>query len=279
MDAGRHCAYVFGIIGSVLNTDGGDTSGALPTWPKMRGSAVSILSNSSNHFLRSLSLHDAKLVQPLLTFVELPSGTVLYKANDTITRVYFPYTGIVSYVVGVKSGELVEAGVIGRNSAVGAGAPLDGGTAINEAIVQVAMTGAAVETGLLKQNAARSDTLRDWFARHEEMVLAQVQQMVACNVLHSLEERLSRWLLQTRDLLNADVVPLTHDFLSQMLGVHRSSLTLVARRLQEAGIIDYHRGNIQVRDVEALKEVSCECYDAINAHFVRLVGWSPDLRG
>jgi CRP-like cAMP-binding protein len=240
---------------------------------------VSILSNSPNHFLRSLSLHDAKLLQPLLTLVELPSGTVLYKANDTITRVYFPYTGIVSYVVGVTSGELVETGLIGRNSVVGAGIPLDGTTAVNEAIVQVVMTGAAVEVGLLKQKAASSNTLREWFARHEEMMLAQVQQVAACNVLHSLEERLSRWLLQARDLLNADAVPLTQDFLSQMLGVHRSSLTLVARRLQEAGLIDYHRGNIQVRDVEALKDVSCECYDAINAHFIRLVGWSPDFNG
>jgi CRP-like cAMP-binding protein len=240
---------------------------------------VSILSNSPNHFLRSLSPHDAELLQPLLTLVELPSGTVLYKADSTITRVYFPYTGIVSYVVGVSGGELVEAGMIGRNSVVGAGAPLDGATAINEAIVQVAMTGAAVEVGLLRQNAASSDTIRVWFARHEEMVLAQVQQVAACNVLHSLEERLSRWLLQARDLLNADVVPLTQDFLSQMLGVHRSSLTLVARRLQEAGLIDYRRGNIQVRDVEALKDVSCECYNAINAHFIRLVGWSPDFNG
>jgi CRP-like cAMP-binding protein len=240
---------------------------------------VSILSNSPNHFLRSLSLQDAELLQPLLKLVELPSGTVLYRTDETITRVYFPYTGIVSYVIGVTSGELVEAGMIGRNSAVGAGAPLDGAIAINEAIVQVAMSGAAVESGLLKQIAAGSDTLRAWFARHEDMVLAQVQQVAACNALHSLEERLSRWLLQARDLLNADVLPLTQDFLSQMLGVHRSSLTLVAGRLQEAGLIDYHRGSIKVRDVEALKDVSCECYGVINAHFFRLVGWSPDFNG
>lgn len=107
------------------------------------------------------------------------------------------------------------------------------------------------------------------------MVLAQVQQVAACNALHSLEQRLSRWLLQARDLVNDDVLPLTQNFLSQMLGVHRSSLTLIARRLQEAGLINYHHGSIQIRDVEALKDVCCECYDVINAHFIRLVGWSP----
>jgi CRP-like cAMP-binding protein len=238
-----------------------------------------VLSNSPNHFLRSLSPEDAELLQPLLKLVALPSGTVLYKADDTITRVCFPYVGIVSYIVSVAGGELVEAGVIGRNSAVAAAAPLDGAIAINDAVVQVAISGMAVEIGLLKRLTADSGTLRVCFARHEEMMLAQVQQVATCNALHGLEQRLSRWLLQARDLLNSDVLPLTQDFLSQMLGVHRSSLTLVARRLQESGLIDYHRGNIKIRDVEALKAVSCECYDAINAHFIRLIGWSPDFKG
>ena len=148
--------------------------------------------------------------------------------------------------------------------------------AINEAMVQVDMSAGFVEVGLLKKLAADSETLRASFSRHEEMVLAQVQQVAACNALHSLEQRLSRWLLQARDLVNDDVFPLTQNFLSQMLGVHRSSLTLIARRLQEAGLINYHHGSIQIRDVEALKDVCCECYDAINAHFIRLVGWSPD---
>ena len=118
---------------------------------------ASILSNSQNHFLRSLSSDDADLLQPRLKLVELPSGTVLYKADDTIQGVYFPYAGIVSYIVGLASGEIVEAGVIGRNSVVGAGAPLDGGIAINEAMVQVDMSAGFVEVGLLKKLAADSE--------------------------------------------------------------------------------------------------------------------------
>lgn len=239
---------------------------------------MSILSNSPNHFLRSLSAIDAELLQPLLKPLDEPSRAILYYSEDKLTRVYFPYSGIISYIVNVTSGQSVEAGMIGRNSVVCAGAPLHDAIAINEAIVQVAMSGASAEVGLLKGLLSRSDTLRLSFARHEEMTLAQAQQAAACNALHELEERLSRWLLHARDLLHADVIPLTHEFLAQMLGTHRSSLTLVAHRLQESGLIDYHRGDIRLIDVEALKEVSCECYGVINAHFQRLIGWTPEFK-
>jgi Mn-dependent DtxR family transcriptional regulator len=103
--------------------------------------------------------------------------------------------------------------------------------------------------------------------------------VAACNALHELEERLSRWLLQSRDLLQSDTLPLTQEFLSQMLGVQRSSVTFVAGKLQEAGLIRYRRGHIHVLDVEGLHDSSCECYGAINAHFLKLIGWSPlDLK-
>jgi CRP-like cAMP-binding protein len=238
---------------------------------------MSALSNSPNHLLAHLSEEDAALLGPHLKPINPAGGTVLYRPEDAIPRVYFPFTGMVSFLVGTSRGQYVEAGVIGRNSVVGAGAPLDGEIAINEAVVQVPSTGVVIDTSLLKQMTAGSETLRTCFARHEEMALAQVQQVAACNALHSLEERLSRWLLQARDLLNDNVLPLTQEFLSGMLGVQRSSLTLVARRLQESGLIDYHRGQIRVLDAEVLKDASCECYDVINAHFLRLVGWSPDF--
>src|SRR5205807_9025310 len=111
--------------------------------------------------------------------------------------------------------------------------------------------------------------------RHDQMISAQVQQVAACNALHELEERLSRWLLQTRDLIQSDTLPLTQEFLSQMLGVQRSSVTLVARKLQEAGLINYRRGRIHVLDLEALQDGSCECYHMINHQFERLTGWRP----
>ena len=139
---------------------------------------------------------------------------------------YFPHTGVVSLVVGLTSGQFVEAGMIGRNSVVGAAAPLDGSIALNQAIVQVEGAGMTAETAVLKRLVKESETLRIALVRNDQSVSAQTQQVAACNALHELEERLSRWLLQARDLLRSDTLPLTQEFLSQMLGVQRSSVTL-----------------------------------------------------
>jgi CRP-like cAMP-binding protein len=235
------------------------------------------LSNLLNHFLASLSAQDRELIKPHLHPMELPRETILYRAEDTITRLYFPESGVVSLVVGFANGQFVEAGMFGRNSVIGVGAALDGAVALNQAIGQASGSGFFVEVSVIKRLVRESETLRSAFARHEQMASAQVQQVGACNALHELEERLSRWLLQTRDLLGSDTLPLTQDFLSQMLGVQRSSVTLVARSLQEAGLINYRRGRIHVVDVEGLQDSCCECYATINRHFHRLVGWKPDV--
>jgi|KBSSwiStaDraftv2_1062776.scaffolds.fasta_scaffold251468_2 CRP-like cAMP-binding protein len=233
-------------------------------------------SDSPNHFLASLSARDSELVRPHLKARQLPQGEVIYSAEDTIEHVYFPDTGVVSLVVGLTSGQFVEAGMLGRNSVVGAAAPLDGSTALNRAIVQVKSAGATADTAVMKRLVKESETLRLALVRNDQMASAQTQQVAACNALHELEERLSRWLLQTRDLVRSDTLPLTQEFLSQMLGVQRSSVTLVARKLQEVGLINYRRGRIHVLDVEGLHESCCECYAAINGHFHRLIGWTPD---
>jgi CRP-like cAMP-binding protein len=239
---------------------------------------MSALSDSPNHFLACLSLQDSELLQSHLKPMELGLGAIFYRAQDTIDRVYFPHTGVVSLVVGLASGQFVEAGMFGRNSAVGGGASLDSAVALNQAIGQVAGAGVVAEAQILKRFVAQSETLRIAFARHEQMVSAHAQQVAACNALHELEERLSRWLLQIRDLVQSDTLPLTQEFLSQMLGVQRSSVTIVARKLQEVGLITYRRARIHILDVEGLHDSCCECYQAINGHFQRLVGWEPQVK-
>jgi CRP-like cAMP-binding protein len=193
------------------------------------------MSAPPNHFLTSLTPQDSELIKPHLRPMELGHGAVLFRAQETIDHVYFPFGGVVSLVVGLSSGQFVEAGMFGLNTAIGAAATLDGSIALNQAIGQVAGAGVAGESGVLKKLAAQSETLRDAFVRHEQVVTAQIQQVAACNALHELEERLSRWLQQTRDLLQSDTLPLTQDFVAQMLGVQRSSVTIVAGKLQEAG--------------------------------------------
>jgi CRP-like cAMP-binding protein len=114
--------------------------------------------------------------------------------------------------------------------------------------------------------------------RHELTSYALTQQIAACNARHEVEERLCRWLMQTRDLLESDTLPLTQQFLAQMIGVQRTSVTLIARRLQESGLITYRRGHIEVLDPVHLQDSACECYQTINHHFERLIGWRPNHR-
>jgi CRP-like cAMP-binding protein len=207
----------------------------------------------------------------------IPLEAIVYKAEEPIERVYFPHAGIVSLIVGLSTGQFVEAGMLGRNGVIGAGAALDGPTALNTAIIQADSAGTMIDASLLKRAARQSETIRVALVRQEHVLAAQTQQVAACNARHELEERLSRWLLQSRDLLMSDTLPLTQEFLSQMLGVQRSSVTLVARKLQEVGLITYRRGRIHVLDVEGLQDSCCECYTAINRHFQQIVGWSPSL--
>ncbi|ACK52626.1 cyclic nucleotide-binding protein [Methylocella silvestris BL2] len=234
-------------------------------------------SNSPNHFLASLSSKDGELLRTHLRPMKLPLGVIFYRAEDIIDRVYFPSSGVVSLIVGVSSGQFVEAGMFGRNSVIGASALLDGSVALNQAIGQAEGSGMVGERSALKGLVDRSETLRKLLAAYEQAIFAHVQQVAACNTVHELEARLCRWLLQVRDLIQSDSLPLTQEFLSEMLGVQRSSVTLVARSLQSAGLISYRRGHIQILDLEGLREATCECYNAINSHYQRLTGWTPEL--
>jgi CRP-like cAMP-binding protein len=237
---------------------------------------MSNLNNSPNHFLASLSQSDSDLLRPHLRPHELQLRAVLHEAEQQVVRTYFPTSGIVSLVVGLSDGQMIEAGMLGRNSVVGGGVALDGRRAINQAIVQAAGSSLTIDSAVLSRFASASDTLRMVLMAHELASHAHTQQVAACNAAHDLEERLCRWLLQSRDLLLSDTLPLTQEFLGQMLGVQRSSVTMVAKKLQASGLIKYRRGHIQIEDVEALRDCSCECYETINRHFERLIGWRPN---
>jgi CRP-like cAMP-binding protein len=224
-------------------------------------------SNSPNHFLASLTSEDYALIQPHLRPVELQQRLVLYLAQDTIEHVYFPHSGVISLIVGLADGRFIEAGMFGRNGVVGGGAALDGRAALNQAVAQVDGSGLMIDVGVLSRCVGQSDTLRMALMAHEQMIYAHAQQVAACNATHHLDERLCRWLMQTRDLIVSDTLPLTQEFLGQMLGVQRSSVTMVARKLQESGLINYSRGHIHVLDVEALRDSCCECYQTIKRSF------------
>ncbi len=235
-------------------------------------------SKPPNHFLSPLSSKVFAPIERHLAMVDLPEGAVLYRNNETIRHVYFPVTGIISFVVKLADGQLVDSGSAGSNSAAGLTALHDEATAINDAIVRVATKAATINPHVMKTLVADSKPLGLSCIRHERMMLVLTQRMAACNAIHHLDQRLVRCLLQAHDLLNDDAVPVSLEGLSQMLGGRRSQVALALRTLRKAGLIDYRREKIQLIDIDALRDASCECYDAINAQFHRIIGWDPDRR-
>jgi CRP-like cAMP-binding protein len=186
--------------------------------------------------------------------------------------VYFSTNAIVSLVVGLSTGETLEAAMVGKDGAVGSAAALDGKISINRAIVQIPGNGFVCEADALRGAALQSQNLLSLIVRYEQTVLVQAQQSAACMATHDVEARLCRWLLRARDLTGGDTLPFTQEFLAEMLGVRRTSVSTVAHALQRAGMIKYTRGKIEILDADALREGACECYDTVKSQYEALLG-------
>jgi len=193
------------------------------------------------------------------------------RAGDRLTRAFFPHNGVISLVVRLTGGGTVNVAMIGRDSIFGGCAALDGNISVTDAIVQLNCAASSLDVGVLRTVASRSTTFRATLIRHEQAIFAQAHQSAACNAMHSVESRLARWLLRMYDLAGEGTLHFTQDFLAQMIGVQRNSVSIVAHALQEAGIIKYSRGNIEITNREALKEAACECYEAVHAQYKRLL--------
>ena len=227
--------------------------------------------HSSNHMLAALTPADRDALLPHLKVVELPQELVLFDAGDTIKAIHFPHIGIVSLVVDLSSGDMIEAAMVGKDGVVGGSAALDGDLSLNKAVVQLAGRASVADVDHVRALAESSVAFRTTLMRHEQFVLAQAQQSAACNASHAVEARISRWLLRCRDLAGGDDIALTQEFLAEMMGVRRTSVSLVANTLQQAGLIKYRRGHIRVLDVEGLQDAACECYETVQSHAGRLL--------
>jgi CRP-like cAMP-binding protein len=216
-----------------------------------------------NHLLASLPPADLALLTPHLKDIVLTQGDVLQEQGETISEVYFPHDGIISLLAVMQQGDAIETATVGREGAVGSLTGLGPNWSHTRAEVQVAGTASRIGAQRFRKAAESSYAIREIVVRYGEMLLIQVQQTAACNALHDVEERLSRWLLQARDRVDGNIIRLTHEFLSQMLGVRRPTVTVVARMLQDAGLIRYHRGHIEIIDRPGLEARACECYDMI----------------
>jgi CRP-like cAMP-binding protein len=213
-----------------------------------------------------------------LRTIPLERGAMLHDVGEEIEHVYFPHSGMISMVAVMQSGATVETATIGRAGVIGASAGLGARSTIARAIVQLAGTAAWISASQFHTAAAQSQALRDLIVRYNDVLLAQVQQSVACNALHSLEARLCRWLLQTHDCVDGNVIPLTQEFLGQMLGVRRTTVTIAARLLQSARLIRYRRGLIHIVDRAALEDIACECYAVVKHNADKVFAARPPLR-
>jgi CRP-like cAMP-binding protein len=153
---------------------------------------------------------------------------VLFEVGDEIDRVYFPHTGVISLVVNLASGEMIETGMVGRDSLLGGSSALDGKVSLNKAIVQIPGAAFALDLDHLRHLADANVSFRTTLIRHEQFILVQAQQSAACNITHTVEARLARWLLRCRDLMDSNDLELTQEFVSQMLGVRGTSVSIVA---------------------------------------------------
>jgi CRP-like cAMP-binding protein len=218
-----------------------------------------VAENRRNRLLVALTPEDHSLLAPHLAELSLKLGTLLQEAGKPVENIYFPHQGMASLLVMMSDGQGIETATVGSEGVVGAMSGF-GVCGFTRAVVQAPMVASSISTAHFHTVLQKSEAIRNLMARYNEVLLAQIQQTAACNALHAVECRLARWLLQTRDRIDTDVLPLTQEFLSQMLGVRRTTVTLVARQLEQAGLIQNRRGRIVVVDRKGLEDVACECY-------------------
>jgi|SRR5580658_4523831 CRP-like cAMP-binding protein len=204
------------------------------------------------------------------TDVRLDVKTVLFEPGGPISAVYFPTDGVISLVTPLNDGNIVEVATIGNEGIVGVPLVPLGALAVR-AITQVAGHGLRVDAAVFLEWFERSRAFQTMVDRYTQALFGQIAQAAACNRLHSSEERLSRWLLMSHDRMESDHFMITQEFLGQMLGARRSTVSVSAGILQRAGLIRYRRGHVSIVDRDGLEAVSCECYAVIKAELDRVV--------
>jgi CRP-like cAMP-binding protein len=219
---------------------------------------------SGNRLLECLPSPDRERVLSKLVPNFLKVKTVLFEPGEVVDAVYFPLDGVVSLVTPLEDGAIVEVATIGNEGLVGVPVVLGGSLAVR-AISQVAGRTLTMSASDFLDEIAKSQPVARLVQNYVQALFGQISQAAACNRLHSSEERLSRWLLMSQDRVGKDEFIITQEFLGQMLGARRATVTLAAGMLQRAGLIRYHRGHIAIVDRDGLEAVSCECYRVIRS--------------
>ena len=217
--------------------------------------------------LGALEASSRKRIDPHLEPIKLELGAIVCDAGGLLKHAYFPEGAVLSLLTVLENGSAIETANIGREGAFGLFAAMYSRVSFNRCLVQLEGSVIRCPIEVLQSEFKRSEHVRDLFVSYSETLLSQVQQTVACNAMHTTEERICRWLLMMHDRAEGEALPYTHEFLSHMLGANRKSVTLAAQSLQTAGLISYYRGIIKVLNRPGLEKASCECYAIVKERF------------
>lgn len=220
----------------------------------------------TNYILNHIPESEFSRLQPHFEFVQLTYHHSLHPANQEMDYAYFLNRGMASLVVVTSDGRTVEVGIVGREGAVGATIAVGLKRSPYGAIIQIPGDGFRIRSDDLEDLMDTVPEFELMLNRYASIQGMQVAQLAACNRLHEIEQRLARWMLMCQDRVEADVLPMTHEFFAQMLGAGRPSVTLAAGALQKAGIIRYTRGKVNILNRPALEDAACECYRVIQKY-------------
>jgi CRP-like cAMP-binding protein len=234
--------------------------------------------HTENRLLSTLPPADFELLRRHLRGAVLSSQSILCEAGDSMTQAYFPQRGAISLVVPLSGDQMIETAMVGRDGMLGGFAALDGGPASCRAVAQIEGAASVIDLDVLRQIAKTNETIQSMLFRHERALLAQTQQVAACSASHTLEARLCRWFLRASDACGKTTLSTTQESIAEILGVRRTSICLVAHTMQQAGLIRTRRGQIEILDVEGLRENACGCYATTAMHYERLLNTGSPKR-
>ncbi|WP_027776144.1 Crp/Fnr family transcriptional regulator [Paraburkholderia caledonica] len=230
---------------------------------------------NENHLLSVLPEDERARLAPHLVAIDMTLGQVVYESGDRQHFVYFPTTSIVSLLYVMEDGASAEIAIVGNEGVIGIALFMGGETTPSRAIVQSAGAAFRLDARILKQEFGRAGPVQRLLLRYTQALITQMAQTAVCNRHHSIDQQLCRWLLLSMDRLPSNELKMTQELIANMLGVRRSGVTEAALKLQDAGLIRYSHGHIQVLDRPGLEKRVCECYRVVKREFDRLL---PDLK-
>ncbi|MEP6911235.1 MAG: Crp/Fnr family transcriptional regulator [bacterium] len=227
-----------------------------------------------NWLLDALPSEEYERLKPNLEPVSFSLGDVIYESSEHMAHVYFPTTSHISLLYTMLNGSTAEMGLVGNEGVVGIALFMGGETTPNRAMVQGSGDGFRMKSKPMLDEFKRGGDFQHLLLRYTQALITQISQTAVCNRLHTVEQRLCRWLLMTHDRTHSDELQMTQEFISNMLGVRREGVTHAAHNLQDQHLISYVRGRIKILNRKGLETTVCECYGVVKEEHDRLLGWA-----